>query len=241
MAISHNKLTYIIILFRNMPSFIRIMVRYINIHTHKQGTEAVQIVNANLFQDLSHIRYASIGIHPWEINKIEIDEAYLWVSNNICNKKVLAIGECGIDRSISVPVETQIEIFEKQIEISEKNNKPVILHCVRAYSDIMHLRKKHNPKQTWIIHGFTGNGKIGEALIKLGCYLSFGRDLLKSDKVQGVFKNIPLEYMFLETDDSEIKIKEVYEKATSLLNIGMDEFKDNIFGNFNKVFNSGKN
>lgn len=210
------------------------MIPFIDVHTHHAPSNKVlYLINQPLDQPAHALM--SIGIHPWEIDNIDTESAILTIKNNLTNKYLLAIGECGIDRAIKTPVETQLNCFIKQADIAESQSLPVIIHCVKAWSDFLQIRKKYC--QPWIFHGFNGNTNIALSLLEQGCFLSFGQSLLKSAKIQAVFCAIPLQNIFLETDDDpSINIEEIYQFAAKLRHICTDELKKKIFTNFKMVF-----
>ena len=149
-----------------------------------------------------------------------------------------AIGECGLDRACDSDFELQREVFIKQIELSEQYHKPMIVHAVRSYPDIISIRKETKPKQPWIIHGFNGNEHSAEQLLRHdGIYLSLGDVLFKNEKrAERLLDIIPSDRLFLETDVAERSIVEVYEKASLLSGIATDILRKDIFDNFVKIF-----
>ena len=130
----------------------------------------------------------------------------------------------------------QLKVFKAQILLSEEYQKPLIIHCVKSFQEVLLLKKEIKPQQPWIIHGFNKNSQVAASLIKNSCFLSFGKSLLKNEKLQDAFKEIPLENIFLETDDSEIAIETIYKKAAEIKNVTIGEIKKNIHQNFNKIF-----
>ena len=148
-----------------------------------------------------------------------------------------AIGECGIDRLCHVDLTIQKDVFIKQIEISEQYNKPMIIHAVRAHSDIISIRKETKAKMPWIIHGFQGNEHIVSQYLRHDIYLSLGDVLFKNEsRATELLKIIPSERLFLETDVSERSIADVYEKASVLSGRSLDDLRSDIFNNFVKIF-----
>jgi TatD DNase family protein len=213
------------------------MIPFINIHTHKPDFEHSSILNIT---DITNWpkgkQYKSSGIHPWDIAKIDL-ETQLQNIEDLCKvKKILALGEIGIDRTIQTSYAIQKEVFIKQLTIANQYNLPVIIHCVKAWSDLLSIRKNGKHKTPWIFHGFTGNLQTANQLIKSGVYLSFGLKLLQSQKLQETFKQIPTEFIFFENDDSDTKIEDIYKKAAELYDICIDELKIEIHHNFIKVF-----
>ena len=126
----------------------------------------------------------------------------------------------------------------EQIELSEQIAKPLIIHAVRTYPDIISIRKETKAKQPWIIHGFQGSVQSAEQLLRHdGIYLSLGVVLFKNERRASELLNvIPLNRLFFETDVTERDIVEVYERATSLSSIELDKLRNDIFNNFVKIF-----
>ncbi|MBE6343119.1 MAG: hypothetical protein E7065_06965 [Lentimicrobiaceae bacterium] len=149
-----------------------------------------------------------------------------------------AIGECGLDRACDSDFELQREVFIKQIELSEQYHKPLIIHAVRSYPDIISIRKETKSNQPWIIHGFNGNEHSAEQLLRHdGIYLSLGDVLFKNEKrAELLLDIIPSDRLFLETDVAERSIVEVYEKASLLSGVATDILRKDIFDNFVKIF-----
>lgn len=225
------------------------MKPYVNIHTHYNNhignNEFVEIQNIDVDNivnvDVSH--FYSIGIHPWNLKSqnLKISETQKLgdlESQCLGDLNIKAIGECGLDRACDVDFEIQKEVFIKQLKLSEQIAKPLIIHAVRTYPDIISIRKEIKAKQPWIIHGFQGNVQSAEQLIRHdGIYLSLGDVLFKNERRASELLNvIPIDRMFLETDVAERDIVEVYEKAVSLSGIEMDKLRNDIFNNFVKIF-----
>lgn len=153
-----------------------------------------------------------------------------------------AIGECGLDRMGAGTgagwFEIQKDVFKKQIELSEQYSKPLIIHAVRTYPDIIAIRKETKAKQPWIIHGFQGNEQSAEQLLKHdGIYISLGEILFRNEeRARRLLQIIPYDRLFLETDVAERSIIDVYEKAVSLSVVEMEKLRCDIFDNFVKIF-----
>ncbi|MGE4287233.1 MAG: TatD family hydrolase [Salinivirgaceae bacterium] len=212
------------------------MQALLNIHTHKTHNTGVELINANLRSPLlPGVRY-SLGLHPWQLNEINLTEALKVLDEQAAHKAICAVGEIGIDRAISTSVESQVQAFKAQHTLAEKYRLPVIIHCVRAWSDLAALHKQLKPQIPWIFHGFNSSLQTARQLIGLGAYLSFGPALLHHAKVKDVFQQIPAEFLFLETDDSDEKIESIYQKAAELRHICVDELTDRVYANFIKVF-----
>lgn len=214
--------------------------KYINIHTHRKGeTDVIQIVNLDLNQPCPEQGYYSYGIHPWTLDNadFQIEEAFSLLEERLPSSNVLALGEAGLDKMHKESFEKQITIFERQIELSEALQKPKILHNVKSYNEILTLRKKHKAKQPWILHGFNGTEQDIRQLTGQGLYLSVGESLLHSErKIYNSFKFIDLDFLFLETDMSEVGIETIYEQAAKLLDIDVAVLQRRLFANFARLF-----
>ena len=209
------------------------MSPFINIHTHAHTGCGIELVNAN---DLTAAPqgFYSAGIHPWHIDGNTAQN--LDILDNWCQKGLLAaIGEAGIDRAIGTEISRQREIFAAQTAIAKRYRLPMIIHCVRAYSDFLEIMQ-HEPSVRMIFHGFNGNATTAKHLLRHGALLSFGSNLLTNSKLQETFRTIPNDCIFLETDTKNIGIGDIYNFAADLKSISPDELKQIIFNNLMRVF-----
>ena len=152
--------------------------------------------------------FAAIGIHPGEINeeKIEIDEQIDELRKLAKNKKVVAIGEIGLDyKENSQPTiqKLQKEILKAQIELAQELNLAIIFHCRMAHNDLLEILNSKseflNPKLRGVIHCFTGNYSQAKEYLEMGFYLGFGGIIFKMN-LDEIIKKIPLDRILIETD-----------------------------------------
>ncbi len=216
---------------------------FVDIHTHHfySINDVISILNCfpnQIKSNINHNRIISLGLHPWHINEDNLSSMIHLIESVAHQKEIVAIGEVGLDRTINIPLDIQKKCFLKQIEIAESVNKPVIIHCVKCFSELLSIKKKIKAVFPWIIHGFRGNNEIAFSLLKQACYLSFGEALLFDKKNQYLFKQIPINQIFLETDESEYSIVDIYNKAASLRGISLDDFKERLFNNYKTIFNT---
>ena len=143
--------------------------------------------------------YGVIGIHPNQTNKAVSEDLKL-IENNLKNKKVIAIGEIGLDYHYpNTNKEKQITWFKKQLEIAQKHNMPVIIHSRDAVEDTINILKDYKVKG--IIHSFAEDLETAQKYIDLGFLLGINGVLtFKNSKLAKVISQIPLEYIVLETD-----------------------------------------
>lgn len=213
-------------------------MEYFNFHTHQfiNQSNVVELVNQYPKDFDETISFYSIGIHPWYIDENRIDEDLRIIEEKLQTPNCLAIGECGLDKRIEVPFDLQISVFEKQLELAEKFNKPVVIHCVAAFQEVMAIKKKMKIGVPMIIHGFSKNNQLAEQLIAAGFYLSFGKYLLKNPDLKTVFQNVPNDRFFLETDTIEESIQQVYELASEYKGLNLKELQDVILSNYKRLF-----
>lgn len=214
----------------------------IDLHTHqsaKTGVWALQNVSLYDIENFSgrEDQPLSVGLHPWKVRGNEdTDRLYEQLKFAAGYQQVIAIGETGLDKSIEMPLEKQEAVFRVHVRVSEKLQKPLIIHCVRAYQEILFLRKNLGAVQPWIFHGFSGSAQLARQCIDSGCLLSFGPAILK-DHNRAVHSLISLgiDEFFLETDDSGLDIAEIYERAALLKQTTVEVLRERIAERFHKI------
>lgn len=191
-----------------------------DIHTHQ--TAPTRHAIGNLFPSEcetmltgTHIGYYSVGLHPWHIatdycEQLEVVERFASHPN------VVWIGECGLDKYAKSSIERQTEVLTRHILISEKVQKPLLIHCVGRFNELFALKRKLRPQQRWIIHGFRGKPQLVQQAIKEGCALSFGA-YFNPDAV----KRTPLDKLYLETDESNLPFDEICRLIAEATNIDL--------------------
>jgi TatD DNase family protein len=143
-----------------------------------------------------------------------------------------------LDKRIDIAFELQISVFEKQLLLADAYKKPVIIHCVAAFQEVIDIKKRLKISVPMIIHGFSKNLETAEYLLNNGLYLSFGKYLLRNPELETVFRNVPDDRFFLETDTIEEGIREVYQLAAQYKNINVETIKEAVAQNFGRVFSS---
>ncbi|MBN1927833.1 MAG: TatD family hydrolase [Prolixibacteraceae bacterium] len=220
------------------------MTEYIDVHTHKFSTKETGVFSLLNYQlpinEAPDDNRFSAGWHPWDIGNIPIEEIENSLDQVLSSKNLLAIGECGLDRAIPTSIDWQIEVFMLHLQKAVLHSKPLIVHCVRAYSDLLHIFKKTKSLPKMIIHGFNGNSFEAGKLIRHNCYLSFGKSILSGkSKMVEVLPTIPIENLFFETDDDDISIIDVYFRASEILNIKLADLILQVKKNFNELTGYG--
>ena len=214
---------------------------YIDIHTHGQHPRADDIwqVRNMLYQDATGDLDTSLpytfGLHPWHslhqhLNKDLFEQL-------ASRSHFVGIGEIGLDISKGANMERQIQLFLDQAQLAEAHQKPVVIHCLKSWDELITLRGIAQPKVPWILHGFRGKPKLAEQMLKHGFYLSFGASLLLANSPsRDSYRMTPINQMFLETDESVESIREIYQTAAIIRKLSLLEIKIYLADNYEDVF-----
>lgn len=213
-------------------------MQFFNLHTHKFTSQpnVLELVNQYPQDFDATIPFYSIGIHPWYLVKERMEADLNIIESKLQEPNCLAVGECGLDKRIEIPMELQQLVFEKQLLLAEKYRKPVVLHCVAAFQEVIEIKKKLNISVPMLIHGFSKNEQVARQLLDNGFYISFGKYLLRNPELETVFKSIPNNRFFLETDTMEEHLETVYALAAKYKKTTIEEIQKQINRNFTAVF-----
>lgn len=149
--------------------------RFTDIHRHllADAEPSRVVVNLEPGQLPDNIGWYSAGIHPWVADRA--DEHWSWLEQTAAHPHVAAIGEAGLDALRGPDLDTQTAVFKRQAELAERLGKPLIIHAVRTWPQLMALHRQLKPAQPWIIHGFRGKPQLARQLLDHGFSLSFGK------------------------------------------------------------------
>lgn len=214
---------------------------YIDIHCHRTtAPDKLEIVSIDILDfdpDKLAGKAYTLGIHPWFIEHQDTNQTMQHLESLAEHPAVLAIGECGLDKAIATPLAIQIDVFHRQIALAERIGKPLIIHCVRAFSELLHLKKQLCPTRPWIIHGFGGKPALAKQLLNHGCYLSFGALLLDArSHAAAALREAPPDRVFLETDSADAPIGEIVAAAAKIRGVDVATIRQQIQSNFKRVF-----
>ncbi|CAK7027865.1 MAG: putative metal-dependent hydrolase YcfH [Peptostreptococcus russellii] len=198
--------------------------------------------------------YSAVGVHPHDVETMTDKD--LEELKNLAkeNEKVVAIGEIGLDYYYDLsPRELQKEWFIKQIELANELGLPFIVHDRDAHGDTFDIIKKYKAPETGcVLHCYSGSLELALEYIKMGCYISIpGTVTFKNNrKTVEVAENIPIEWMFIETDSPYLtpvpyrgkrndpsKVRYVAEKVAELRGISYEEVCEITKENAKKFFN----
>ena len=165
-------------------------------------TNGTDLENVKTVLDLSSkydFVYGTVGIHPECLENLQ--ENYLDKVAEISeNKKIVAIGEIGLDYHWDIPKDKQTEVVKSQLELANDLNMPVVFHDREAHGDSMELLRKYKPKG--LLHCYSGSTEMLKEVLKLGMYISLGGVVtFKNARVPvEVAKAVPVDRLLLETD-----------------------------------------
>ena len=192
--------------------------------------------------------YVTLGIHPENVDDYK-EEDIKYIEDNLSNKKVVAIGEIGLDYYWTKDnKEKQKELLETQLKLAEKYNIPVVIHSREATQDTIDILKKYNVKG--VIHSFTGSLEVAKIYIKMGYVLGVnGVITFKNSNVKDVIKEVGLSNIILETDspyltphphrgekNSPAYIKDIAQFVAELYEISVDELAKITNENIDRIF-----
>jgi TatD DNase family protein len=219
---------------------------YIDIHNHdsKPGEGVFILDNLMAHEDIPPVNISgiiySLGIHPWFLNEDNHNQLIDFVKKNAYHKSVAAIGETGFDKLRGPSIELQQKIFTEQAAISEETKKPLVIHCVKGWDDLMTAHKKLKPTMPWLIHGFRGKKELALQLISRNMYISFWFDFIIRPEASLLVRSLPIDRIFLETDGSGVNIRDIYCKVAGDLGVSINELKEIILKNFTAFFSGEK-
>jgi len=220
-------------------------VPFIDIHTHPNHIESETIIVQNIFPGEGFAAFTgrnfySVGLHPWYLKTPEENnELMQMVADALEFDHVCFVGECGLDKKVTVDFEEQIRVFKAHAFIAEEFKRPLIIHCVKAYNEVFEIHKKLHPEMPWIMHGYQGNVQTTQLLGKRGIFFSFGKSLFdeKSKSIESL-KCLPMEKIFFETDEFDGSVEQIYDRAVILKNVSPEILKIEIWNNFNRIESS---
>lgn len=215
---------------------------YIDIHTHLFTPSKGVLSIENLFlQNIDPLklkeRLFTTAIHPWHAAQFNTDQVLAMFNEILSHPGLIAIGETGLDRCVDVDFQKQTKLFTLQEKIAYAHQKPLILHLVKAWTEFIPFIKQ--ARTPLIIHGYSEGLELTRQLADRGCYFSVGKSILNLSprKLEG-FLAIPLNALFLETDESKTSIETIYQAVSSKREISIEALKTQIYTNFKRLFSN---
>jgi TatD DNase family protein len=199
-------------------------------HTHYRTANPYSILNSFSSINIPHSR----GIHPWFIQSNYLKQLKI-LEEDLAHPKCIALGEAGLDKLCNTDFDTQLTVFQRQIELSENYRLPLIIHCVKASNELFQLKKDLNPTQPWIWHGFN-KINILKQTINNEIIPSFGEAVLHNESLRNELVNIESNQFLLETDTSTLSIETIYKTIAELRNQLKDSLQKEQITNFERIF-----
>ncbi|TYP99858.1 TatD DNase family protein [Tenacibaculum adriaticum] len=216
-------------------------INYLDFHTHKMRRQSEanisEIVSIHLGKETEHSLY-TIGKHPWWTEEVLSKEELNTLTLHLSSEHCLAMGEMGLDKFKGPELSKQIEILKSQLVLANALKKPVIIHCVRAFDQLIQIKKEFPHIPNWCIHGFSRHPELAKQLIHQGFYISLIPVLQPTEKYKTLLTSLPLDRFFLETDSMpNISIENIYLQAAKILNISVETLIKQINKNAITFFN----
>lgn len=206
---------------------------WFDIHTHKALHPGNEIVSYDVsaLPPEGEQGAISIGIHPWFLTEANAEAQWKALQEAVESRRPIAIGEAGLDKLKGPSLECQTAVFQKVALLAEERELPLVVHCVKAFNELIRLKQEIRPRQAWIVHGFRGKAPLAEELQRHGFYLSLGASF-QAEAIIGISKK----RLFIETDESKTPVEDIYLSVADALHIGLQELKEAIKMNVNAVF-----
>ncbi len=216
---------------------------YLNFHTHilKNDPEVINFYNVDIRKgavEFTKGDFRCAGIHPWWIERKHLENRD-YFKKFFLESDFLCMGEMGLDRSFkSTSFETQEEVFKFQLEIASlREDSFIIIHCVKAYQEILNCVRDSGFKGHLVFHDYNGSEEMTQKLVERGDYFSYGSMLFRENsKAMKSLSLIPNNRLFIETDDQqEFSIFDAYKRASTLLSMDLKDLADQCMKNFLRI------
>ena len=184
----------------------------VNGYDKKSNEEVLELVRKY------DIVYGALGIQP-EYAMDASEEDFKFIEEHINDDKIIAIGEIGLDYHYDIDKDRQKEVFKRQLDIARKYNKPVIVHSRECIQDTYDILKVSNV--VGIMHCYSGSVEMAREFIKIGFYLGIGgvSTFKNASRLVDVIKEIPMEYIVLETDSPYLSPEPYRGKRNEPINV----------------------
>lgn len=223
-------------------------VKFIDFHTHRRTAApgVLSIVSVELADwenpapENPDNRFFSVGLHPRRLpeNAAAVKDDLEKLCRALQDDRVIALGEAGLDRLRGPEMEVQEAYSGGVLRLAAELDKPVIVHCVRCYSELISLKKRWAPEVNMLVHGYNSNVQVLDELLRHGFYVSFGSAALKRAELCGHVRRKPeiLSRTGLETDASDLTVEEIYQQAAAAFGVDVGELSRLMKNNFTAFF-----
>lgn len=171
--------------------------------------------------EISAGQICSAGIHPWDADAADSGQ-FAWVERMLSRGDVVSVGEVGFDRLRGPSLEVQKMVFARQVELSEKYRKPLIIHSVKSTDVLLSMKKELRPDMPWAVHGFRGGVRLARELLDHGLSISFGARFNPD-----TLRYVGLDRLLAETDNY-VGINGVISLMAPVLGVSADMVTDRV-------------
>lgn len=221
------------------------MAPYVDFHTHRRSGDALEILSVDPLDEAQFAMAVecgqpfSVGVHPWHAaeNPERLKEAFECMERAVQNGQMVAIGECGLDWVANADRELQTEVFERQLAMVNRSNLPVILHCVRAFEEVMQTLRVRKIRRA-VFHSFVGSPQQAERVVREGYFCSFSPRSLMSSRTCEAIRQIAPSALLIERDESAESIASIYERIAELRNCSVEELREIVFDNYKRLIDN---
>lgn len=195
----------------------------------------MEIVSLHHGKDRVH-DYFTVGLHPWWTGQPVTPTQRKELELLLLDPRCLAMGEMGLDNLKGPTMDLQMDIFRSQLQIADELNKPVVIHCVRAFGQLNEIKREFPGINKWCVHGYGRHATLAKQLIDQGFYLSLMPGLPPA-KYAELFQSLPHDRLFLETDSmQDVSIVDVYTEMANLTGIKVPDLQQKMNGNARAFF-----
>lgn len=215
----------------------------IDVHTHNTPRLGIpSIVDVSGVGDCCfEYEYFTAGIHPKSIGEDWMRQLSE-IENFAAKKGFVGVGECGLDKFSDSPRDLQEKVFEAQLSLAQRLRVPIIIHCVRLYTDALRLIKKVGFGYPAIFHGYNGNPAVTAQLLKLpNIYFSFSEQTFALPETSGAksLTLIPPQRILTESDcNSATDLGVVVQKIADIKQLDPSSLQEIIYENFIRIVSS---
>ncbi|MAE86788.1 MAG: hypothetical protein CMB80_28895 [Flammeovirgaceae bacterium] len=211
---------------------------FLDFHTHSlrehDRDDVIEILSIHLGQDKPHDLF-TIGMHPWWTDDPITPEQKTRLVSELTKPACLAMGEIGLDNLKGPDMVLQMNILRSLLDVAKETGKPVIIHCVRAFDQLLKIKKEYPSIEKWCVHGYGRHNTLAKQLIDQGFHLSLMPS--KDEKYAEWFKSLPMERLFLETDSMpNVRITQVYEQVAEVTGMSLHALKNQMSQNAKEFF-----
>lgn len=214
---------------------------FIDFHTHRarceQQADVLEIISSHWGDGKTGELY-TLGSHPW-LTPEPLAEAPLKAIEAalLHDPRCIALGECGLDKFKGPAMNVQIAVLEQLLDIADRLERSVVIHCVRAYDPLLKIKKNFSRIPHWAIHGYARHDVLAQSLVKHGFYLSVAPESTSHAGLLEAVRRIPADRLFLETDSAPAQdIVSVYNFTAELCGIDLEYLKAIISENCKTFF-----